>query len=114
MVSLGLCCNRFAALSRAAARAGMARLQRLGLARVHPEWARRASICETCPLRVIHRGASYCGTPFLSRIDRDAADGCGCPCIPKAKAREEHCPLDRELHPARQSGGRCSCRWCSA
>ncbi len=78
------------------AAAAAARLRRLGLGDVAGNWAARAQICETCPLRVVRRGVSYCGTPFLARIDRDAAlDGCGCPTIEKAKTPAERCPQNR-------------------
>jgi len=109
------CANPFKTLSRAAAKAASARWRSVGLSRVHPDWARRASTCETCPLRVVRRGVSYCGRPFLSQIDRDPVmDGCGCPTIDKAKSPEEHCPLDARHQPATANIGAalCSCKWC--
>jgi hypothetical protein len=112
---LETCCSRFASLSRAAAKAAGARFRALRLTATHPDWARRAAICETCHLRAIRCNISYCGKPFLSKIDRDPTlDGCGCPCREKAKSPEEHCPLDRRHQPAWQRDGHCTCKWCAA
>ena len=111
------CCTRsgFAALSRAAAKSAAGRLRQMGLLPESTDWARRAAVCETCPLRTIHRGVSYCGTPFLHRPDREAAhEGCGCPTRAKAKAPDEHCPLDHHHRAAVSSGGGCTCKWCAA
>lgn len=112
---LTTCCDRFATLSRAAAKAAGARLRALRLARVHPDWARRAEICERCHLRVVRCGVSYCGSPLLGQIERDPAiDGCGCPCHAKAKSPREHCPIDRQSAAAQfVAGQRCTCKWCS-
>jgi hypothetical protein len=115
MLSL-VCCggNTFAALSRAAAKSAAARLRRLGLLAEATDWAARATVCETCPLRVIEKGVSYCGRPFLSLPHRDEAhEGCGCPTRAKAKSPEEHCPLDWSNHPARQLPDGCTCKWCN-
>ena len=101
-------------LARAAAKSAGARMRRLGALPVAANWAQRAALCESCPLRVIQRGISYCGTPFLQRVDRDPAfDGCGCPCHDKAKSPQEHCPLDFDHRPARKPAGRCDCKWCA-
>ena len=110
------CCgvSQFAALSRAAARSAAGGLRRLGLLPEAVDWARRAAACEACPLRTIHKGVSYCGRPFLQQIDRVAADhGCGCPTRDKAKAAEEHCPVDSRLRPAAQVPTGCTCKWCN-
>jgi hypothetical protein len=82
------CCgNTLTALGKAAAKSAASRLRRLGLLRQASDWASRASICETCHLRHVYKGASYCGRPFLQQIDRDnAEDGCGCPVREKARA----------------------------
>jgi hypothetical protein len=107
-------CSRFRALSRAAAKSASARLRRLGLRSVATDWADRATICERCPLRVIHRGVSYCGKPFLKQVHRDeATDGCGCPTREKAKSPSEHCPIDPRHQPAQELNGRCNCKWCA-
>jgi hypothetical protein len=104
----------FAALSRAAAKAASARLRQLGTLRTDVNWPARAAACERCPLRVISRGTSYCGTPFLRKVDRDqAGDGCGCPTIAKAKDPGEHCPVNARHQPRHVSAnGRCDCKWC--
>jgi hypothetical protein len=82
---------------------------------VEPTWAQRAAICERCPLRVVHRGVSYCGRPLTQQVERDlAADGCGCPTKDKAKSPEEHCPLAMNHRPAIKIGDRCNCKWCVA
>ena len=109
------CCGTsgFAAFSRAAANSAASRLRRLGLLPESVDWARRATVCETCPLRTIHRGVSYCGRPFLQQVDRNPADeGCGCPTRAKAKSPAEHCPLDRHHLPAHRSADVCTCKWC--
>lgn len=111
------CCDRnstFARLSRAAAKAAGDRLRQMGLLGVRINWAARAEACERCPLRVVHRNISYCGRPFLEKVDRDdALDGCGCPTLAKARDPAEHCPLDPSHRPARRIAGRCTCKWCS-
>ena len=107
--------SRFAAISRAAAKAAGAKLRRIGALPVRVDWAARAAICEQCPLRVVHRGTSYCGTPYLRQTDRDpATDGCGCPTRDKARGPAEHCPLDVRHRPAGHIDGRCNCKWCGA
>jgi len=109
------CCGGggFAALSRAAAKSAASRLRQLGILPESVDWARRAAVCETCHLRTIRAGVSYCGRPLLQQISRDAAqDGCGCPTRAKAKSPDEHCPLDRANQPAVQSGALCTCKWC--
>jgi hypothetical protein len=105
----------FAALSRAAAKSAAARLRRLGVLPARVDWAARAAVCERCPLRVIAGGTSYCGTPFLRRVDRDPAlDGCGCPTVAKSKDPAEHCPVNGRYEAARSDGhgGACECKWC--
>ncbi len=103
----------FKALSRAAAKATAARLRALGRLTVHPHWQERAEMCERCPMRVIASGRTYCGSPFLQKIDRDpATDGCGCPTIAKAKDPSEHCPLTPRYTPATRHASACDCRWC--
>lgn len=112
--SFSSCCSNFATLSRSAAKAAGARLRRLGLLADHTDWATRATICELCPLRTVYRGVSYCGKPFLHKIDRDEAiDGCGCPCQAKARSPQEHCPLDRRNRPATTGIDGCTCKWCA-
>ena len=102
-----------AALSGAAAKSAASRLRGLGLLPEAVDWARRASLCETCHLRTVRGGVSYCGRPLLRQISRDpAVDGCGCPTRAKAKSPDEHCPLDRGNRPAVQEGARCTCKWC--
>jgi hypothetical protein len=109
------CCGTatFATLSRAAAKSAAGRLRRLGLLPEAVDWARRATVCETCHLRTIRNGVSYCGPPLLHQITRDTAqDGCGCPTRAKAKAPQEHCPLNRRNGAATRSGAACDCKWC--
>jgi hypothetical protein len=103
----------FAALSRAAAKSASAKLRAMRILPTRLDWAARAAACERCPLRVVSRGVSYCGTPFLRKMSRDAAlDGCGCPTVAKAKDSAEHCPLNSRNRPATKSGGKCDCKWC--
>jgi hypothetical protein len=108
--------SSFAALSRAAARHAAARWRAMGMSAVSPDWVDRAATCERCAMRVVHRGTSYCGTPLLRRVVRDSArDGCGCPTRDKARAPDEHCPVNDRYERARPaSGGRCDCKWCAA
>jgi hypothetical protein len=114
LLASGCCGGSFAALSRAAAKSAAARLRQLGMLREHPDWARRAATCETCPLRVVRQGTSYCGRPFLQQIERDpATDGCGCPTHAKAKSPDEHCPLDWRNHAAQRGADGCTCKWCN-
>jgi hypothetical protein len=99
----------FRSITLAMAKAASAKLRKVGVGKVATDWATRAAICERCPMRVVHRGVSYCGTPFLQQIDRDPAlDGCGCPTRDKARAPEEHCPLTTRGSDANQ----CRCKWC--
>ena len=115
MLTLLGCCSTLARLSRGAAKSAAARWRRLGGGSVHPHWTRRATVCETCCLRVIRSGKSYCGKPLLHHIDRDpTVDGCGCPTHDKARGPDEHCPIDPRHEPARRINGICSCKWCSA
>ena len=110
------CCgtSALAALSRAAAKSAASRLRRLGLLGESADWARRAAVCEGCPLRTIHAGVTYCGRPLLRQVVREpAVDGCGCPTHAKAKSPDEHCPLDRANRPAVHRRGRCTCKWCA-
>lgn len=103
-----------AAISRAAAKSAASRLRRLGILPESVDWAQRAAVCEACPMRIIHKGTSYCGRPFLDQPRRDESiDGCGCPCRAKAKDPQEHCPLDWRLRAARQLTDGCTCKWCN-
>ena len=111
------CCGglgtSFRALSRAAAKSAAAKLRGAGLLPLRVDWAGRAQICERCPLRVIRKGISYCGNPFLDQIDRDpTTEGCGCPTRDKAKSPSEHCPLTTHNRPAHTTAGQCNCKWC--
>jgi hypothetical protein len=118
-MSLFGCCGRatntLATLSRAAAKSAASRLRRLGLLSESVDWARRASACEACPMRVIQRGTSYCGRPLLRQVARQASEeGCGCPCREKARDPQEHCPVDWSHRPARRTIEGCTCKWCNA
>jgi hypothetical protein len=96
------------------AKSAAASLRRMGVFVSADDWAGRAELCERCPLRVIQKGVSYCGRPFLQKIDReDSVDGCGCPTREKAKSPGEHCPLDVRNRPAENSDGKCNCKWCA-
>src|SRR3954453_17830293 len=98
-MAFGCSSNAFAPLSRAAAKAASARLRRLAVLPTHHDWPARAAVCEQCHMRILQRGVSYCGRPFLQDIDRDPeTDGCGCPTHEKAKSPSEHCPIDRQNH----------------
>jgi len=91
------------------------RLRSAGVGDVHPEWQARAEACQRCPLVVVDRcGRSYCGRPFLRKVDRDEpTEGCGCPVLAKARDPREHCPRDARFNaPARDEHGNCSCVWC--
>jgi hypothetical protein len=114
MLSFSCCSSAFKVLSRAAAKSAAARIRQMGIAgSIDPRWPVRAQVCERCPLRVVHRGSSYCGNPLLQKIHRDETiDGCGCPTIAKARSPEEHCPIDHSFSAAKRIGGRCSCKWC--
>lgn len=105
---------RFAALSKAAAKSAAARLRRTGVLRVFAGWERRTTVCAGCPLRTIIGNASYCGRPFLRQVTRRPTDGCGCPVADKAKAADEHCPLNADGRASRRDGAACDCRWCAA
>ena len=106
--------SSFRALGRAAAKSTAAHLRRAGLLPVRVDWPRRAEICERCPLRIVRKGISYCGNPFLEQIDRDpSTEGCGCPTRDKARSPAEHCPLTQHNRPAQTLAGRCNCKWCS-
>jgi hypothetical protein len=77
------------------------------------DWAAHAAICERCPMRVVAHSITYCGTPFLQKIDRDpVTDGCGCPTVAKAKDASEHCPVNARHDAATRTSGRCNCKWC--
>jgi hypothetical protein len=115
MRSLSCCTSTLASLTRAAAKSASARLRRLGLLSDSTDWPRRATICESCPLRTVDQGISYCGQPLLQRVNRNPAlDGCGCPCREKAKSPNEHCPLDWTHRPAQHRIDGCTCKWCNA
>ena len=104
----------FAALSRAAAKSAKAQLRKIGALPVRVDWPARATACERCPLRVVSANTTYCGTPFLQKIDRDPArDGCGCPTVAKAKDPKEHCPLNARHEPSNGRGVACDCKWCA-
>ncbi len=103
----------FRDLTRAMAKAASARLRGVGALKVADNWTTRAAICENCPLMVVRGNTSYCGTPFLQKIDRDPGiDGCGCPTRDKARSPAEHCPLDARHRPATQESNICNCKWC--
>jgi hypothetical protein len=115
MSALSCCTSAFATLSRAAAKSAASRLRRMGLLSASADWARRATICESCPMRIIDRGISFCGRPLLQRVDREPSiHGCGCPCREKAKSPNEHCPLDWRHHPSQIRMDGCTCKWCNS
>jgi hypothetical protein len=108
------CCDTLKLLSRAAAKSAAARFRNIGIGSTALDWPARAEMCERCPLRRIHRGVSYCGSPFLRHVHREPhLDGCGCPTQAKAKSPQEHCPLDAHHEPAQIISGRCNCKWCT-
>ena len=97
------------------AKGAAARLRRTGALTTRPDWPALAAVCERCPLLVVQRGVSYCGTPYLRQIGRDpATDGCGCPTHDKAKRPGEHCPVTVRHQPAEGVGRACTCKWCAA
>jgi hypothetical protein len=112
------CCRHtssFATLSRAAARNAGARMRSMGLLPAKVDWATRAGVCARCPLLVVRGQTSYCGRPFLEKIDRDAElDGCGCPVRAKAQDPAEHCPLTVANRKSTRVGAACDCKWCAA
>jgi hypothetical protein len=80
---------------------------------VHPQWQDRMEICESCPLRVVKCGKSYCGKPLLQNIDREEhAEGCGCPTRAKARDPQAHCPRTRNYEPPTTTKQSCDCVWC--
>ncbi len=98
------------------AKAASARWREISGGKVAVDWVAREEICARCPMQVVSRGVSYCGTPFLRKIDRDLAeDGCGCPTRAKAKSPDEHCPVNERYQLAVLGSGRraCDCKWCS-
>lgn len=104
----------FRDLSRAAVKSAASKMRSAGLLPVRVDWARRATVCERCPLRVIRCGVSYCGKPFLHQVSRRPdSDGCGCPTREKARSPEEHCPLNPQNRAAVTSPRACDCKWCS-
>jgi hypothetical protein len=119
-INIGMACfncgtNSFRSISSAMAKAASAKLRQLGALKTSVDWAARAAVCETCPMRVVQRGVSYCGTPFLQQIDRDPlVDGCGCPTREKAKSPDEHCPVDGRFGLPALRAGQCNCRWCAS
>jgi hypothetical protein len=113
MACFGCTGNSFRSITSAMAKAASARLRSIGAGKIAVDWERRAAICETCAMRVVRRGVSYCGTPFLQMVDRDpVADGCGCPTRDKAKSPQEHCPVDRRF--GLPVAGSCNCKWCES
>jgi hypothetical protein len=114
MFSFSCCSRSLQAITRAAAKSATAKLRSLGAGSTHPKWVDRALACERCPLQRIVKGVSYCGEPFLRQIHRDdAVDGCGCPTRAKAKALDEHGPIDLRTFPAEIHDGQCTCKWCA-
>jgi hypothetical protein len=98
----------------AAIKATSAWARRFGFMETATNWGEKAALCERCHLRVVKCNVSYCGRPFLQHVDRDQSiEGCGCPCIEKAKSPDEHCPLDKCHLPAVNTDGKCTCKWCS-
>ena len=102
-------------LAKAVTKAVTASFRRWGAVSTAPNWPIRAAMCETCHLRVIRCGVSYCGRPYTEHPFRDeSTEGCGCPCVDKAKDPGEHCPLDYHALPAHRDDGRCTCKWCAS
>src|SRR4051794_10139515 len=93
MSLFGCCRSTLKTLSRAAAKSAAAKVRAAGGLRVSTDWARRTEFCERCALRVVRHGVSYCGKPLLEGIDRQPAQGCGCPVLAKARDPSEHCPI---------------------
>ena len=90
-----------------------AQARRWGNGSIYPLWQVRAEVCETCTMRVVRCGVSYCGKPYLQQVSRDpAVDGCGCPCRDKARSANEHCPIDRKYEAAVPLRRDCTCKWC--
>jgi hypothetical protein len=104
--------NSFRSISVAMAKAASARWRQLSGGRTAVDWVAREEVCARCPMQVISGGTSYCGTPFLRKIDRDPVlDGCGCPTRSKAKSPDEHCPVNANYEAAAE--GQCDCKWCA-
>lgn len=101
-----------ALLTHAATKKAGAFIRSLGAAPVHPQWQARVEICANCPLATKEGDSVYCGKPFLSKVHREAEDGCGCPIMDKAQDPAEHCPLTPQHVPAAQHGASCGCKWC--
>jgi hypothetical protein len=90
-------------------------MRSMGLLPTRVNWVARATMCESCPLRRVHKGLSYCGQPFLDKIDRDPVlDGCGCPTRAKAQDPAEHCPITLRYVASTTAGDTCDCKWCVA
>lgn len=99
-------------LPRAGAKWTAARLRAWKKLPVYENWAARAIICETCPLRRVKGGVSYCGVPYIQQPIRQPHEGCGCPTHSKAKDPTEHCPLNWQHLVASRTDGQCDCKWC--
>jgi hypothetical protein len=115
MLAFVSCCPSLASLSRGFAKATAARLRSLGISRrAAPDIIdARLRTCSRCPLAVVHKGATYCGTPLLQKLVRQPEiDGCGCPLSKKAADPDEHCPIDAVHSASRRDRGGCSCKWC--
>ena len=111
-------CDRasgFRLITIAVFKGAAARLRRTGAVPTAVDWAARAALCERCPLLIVSRGVSHCGTPFLRQVHRDPTiDGCGCPTRDKARSPNEHCPITNRHVAAAVVDGACSCKWCVA
>ncbi len=113
MACFGCNWDNWRALSQAAAKSAAARFRSIGGLRTESTWSVRAALCESCPIRHVSNGVTYCGKPFLEQIERhDPSEGCGCPTRDKAKTPGEHCPLDARHRPAIRLAGHCTCKWC--
>lgn len=89
-------------------------MRSMGLLPAKVDWIARQRVCATCPLLVVHNKASYCGRPFLQKIDRDpVSDGCGCPTRAKAQDPNEHCPITSRYLASHRDGATCNCKWCN-